>query len=121
MKKMIAFVAVSVLLAACGRSPIQPTHVVNPPLPPATYGVAGTVSEATGDGPRRLVAASIAVVNDVENLTASTDEDGQFSLEGLSAGTWQLSVSKDGYETQTMVLDIQASQTIAVELKPAVN
>ena len=121
MKKMIAFVAASVLLAACGRSPVQPTHVVNPPLPPATYGVAGTVSEATGDGPRRLVAATVAVGNDVENLTASTDEDGQFSLEGLSAGSWQLSVSKDGYETQTMMLDIPTHEAINVELKPAAN
>jgi hypothetical protein len=30
-------------------------------------------------------------------------------------------VSKEGYETQTMMLDIQASQMINVELKAAAN
>ncbi len=121
MKKMIAFVAVSVLLAACGRSPVQPTRVVNPPLPAVTYVVAGTVSEATEDGSRGLAEATVVVGNDVQSLTASTNENGVFSLEGFKAGTWQLSVSKEGYETQIMMLDIQGSQTIEVELKPAAN
>jgi hypothetical protein len=121
MKKVTSFVAITLLMAACGGSPVQPTRVGNTPPPPTTYGVAGTVFEATADGSRGIADATVAVGNDVQRLTASTDENGAFSLEGVKAGTWQLSVSKEGYETQTMMLDLQASQTVEVELKAAIN
>jgi len=121
MKKLISFVAMSLLMAACGGSPAQPTRVGNTPVPPLTYSVAGTVFEATADGSRGIAEATVVVGNDLQSLTASTDENGAFSLEGVKAGTWQLSVSKEGYETQTMMLDLQASQTVEVELKVVTN
>lgn len=121
MKKVISFVVVSLLMAACGRSPIQPSRV--PPAQPApvTYSLAGTVSEATADGPRGVAEAVVVIGNELQSLTVSTDENGAFSLEGINAGPWQVSVTKEGYETQTMTIDIQASQTISVELKTAEN
>jgi uncharacterized lipoprotein YajG len=122
MKKMISFVAITLLMAACGGSPVQPTRVGNTaPPPPATYSVAGTVFEATADGSRGIGEAAVVVGNDLQTLTASTDENGEFSLEGVKAGTWQLSVSKDGYETQTVMLEVQASQSVEVELKAVIN
>lgn len=121
MKKAISFVVVSLLMAACGHSPIQPSRVPATPPAPVTYSLAGTVSEATADGPRGVAEAVVVIGNDSQSQTVSTDENGAFSLEGINAGAWQLSVTKDGYETQTMTLDIQASQTISVELKVAEN
>jgi hypothetical protein len=121
MKKEISFVAMSLLLAACGRSPVQPAPVVHASPSAVTYVVAGTVSEATEDGSRGLANATVVVGNDVQGLGTSTDENGTFSLEGIKPGTWQLSVSKEGYETQTMTIDVQSSQTIDVELKTAAN
>ena len=48
MKRVISLVAMSLLMAACGGSPVQPTRVGNTPPPPqAAYSVAGTVFEAT--------------------------------------------------------------------------
>lgn len=123
MKKVLSFVAVSLLMAACGGSPVQPsTRGGNStPPPPATYSVAGTVFEATADGSRGIADATVAVVNDLQTLTASTDENGVFALEGVKVGTWQLSVTKDGYETRTMMLDVQATQSVDVELKAVSN
>lgn len=122
MKKVISFVVVSLLMAACGGSPAQPSRVGNtPPPPPATYSVAGTVFETTADGSRGIAEAAVVVGNELQTLTASTDENGAFSLEGVKSGTWQLSVSKEGYETQTMMLEVQASQAVDVELKAVIN
>lgn len=121
MKKVISVVAITLLMAACGGSPIQPTRTGSTPVPPAIYRVGGTVFEATADGSRGIADATVVVGNDLQTLTASTDENGGFSLEGVKAGTWQLSVSKEGYETQTRMLDLQASQTVEVELKIVTN
>jgi uncharacterized lipoprotein YajG len=121
MKKVITLVAMSLMLAACGRSPVQPAQVVNAPPPVVTYVVSGTVSEATADGSRGLAGATVVVGNDVQGLGTSTDENGTFSLEGIKAGTWQLSVSKEGYETRTMMIDVQSSHKIDVELNTAAN
>jgi Carboxypeptidase regulatory-like domain len=122
MKKAISFVAITLLMAACGGSPIQPTRVGNtPPPPPATYSVGGKVFEATADGSRGIAEATVVVGNDLQTLTASTDENGGFSLKGVKVGTWQLSVSKEGYETQSVMLDVQASQSVEVELKAVIN
>src|SRR5689334_5797949 len=107
MKKVMAFLGASLLLTACGRSPVQPTPPPANPVPvAATYAVTGTVSEPTGDGPRGVVGASVVIGNDSQSLSATTDENGLFYVEGLKAGPWQLSVSKEGYEPQTMMLDI---------------
>jgi Carboxypeptidase regulatory-like domain len=123
MKKVISFVAMTLLMAACGGSPVQPTRAGSTPapVPTATFSVGGTVFEATADGSRGIADATIKVGNDLQTLTASTDENGAFSLEGVKPGTWQLSVSKEGYETQTMTLDLQASQTVEVELRVVTN
>jgi hypothetical protein len=122
MKKMMSFVAMSALFAACGGSPVRPSAPAVAPSPtpsPVTYSVAGTVSEATQDGSRPVADASVSVGNGASNLTASTDESGKFSVEGLTAGTWELSIGKEGYEPLTMMLEVQASKTIEIELKPA--
>ena len=122
MKKVIAFLGASLLVTACGRSPVQPTPApANPVSVAATYAVSGTVSEPTDDGARRVVGASVVIGNDSQSLTATTDENGAFSVEGLIAGPWQLSVSKEGYEPQTMMLDITSSQTLELELKAAAS
>ena len=121
MKKVISFVAITLLMAACGGSPIQPTRAGSTPVPPAAYSVVGTVFEATADGSRGIADATVAIGNDLRIRTATTDENGGFSLEGVKAGTWQLFVSKEGYETQILTLDLQASQTVKVELKVITN
>ena len=121
MKNVISFVVMSVLMAACGHSPVQPTPVANPPAPSATYSVAGTVFESTGDGARGVADAQIVFGSDLQTLTAATDDNGGFSLEGIKAGTWQLSVSKEGYETLTMMVEVPANQSVDVELKVVTN
>jgi len=121
MKKVISFVAMSLLLAACGHSPVQPSRVADSTPVSVTYAVTGTVSESTDDGSRAVADATVVVANEGQSLAASTDENGTFSLEGLKAGSFQVSVSKEGYETQIMTIEVQASQRIEVELKAAAN
>jgi hypothetical protein len=121
MQKVTSFVVISVLMAACGRSPIQPTPAPSTPLPPSTYSIAGTVFEATADGSRGIADASVMFGKDHVTLTASTDENGEFSLEGITTGTWQLFIAKEGYETQIIVVEVQANKSLEVELKAVMN
>ena len=117
MQKVIAFVVICLLMAACGRSPIQPTPASSAPVPQSTYSIAGTVFETTADGSRGIADASVMFGDDHVTLSVSTDENGGFSLEGVKAGTWQLFIAKEGYETRIIMLEIQADKSLEVELK----
>src|SRR5215471_19965528 len=72
MKKVISFVAMSLLLAACGHSPVQPSRVADSTPVSVTYAVTGTVSESTDDGSRAVADATVVVANEGQSLAAST-------------------------------------------------
>jgi Carboxypeptidase regulatory-like domain len=79
------------------------------------------VFEATADGSRGIADASVMFGKDRVTLSASTGENGEFSLEGITAGTWQLFIAKEGYETQIIVVEVQANKSLEVELKAVMN
>jgi hypothetical protein len=126
MKRALSFIVVSVL-AGCGSSLIRPAHVHRDPAPPPqqaaiTYGLSGSVSEATADGVRSVEGVTVGVGDDFGNfMSGFTDTEGRYAVQGLSAGTWQLRVSKDGYETAIRTIQVSGDMPFDVELRSSSN
>ena len=62
----------------------------------ARYSISGTVRQGSSTGPV-LAGATVAIAG----LTATTNSTGTFSITGILAGTYTLTVSKTGYITKT--------------------
>ena len=92
----------------------------NPPAPPKTGSVAGTViDEKSGEG---IPKALITLRRDPEGgLGQITDSNGKFSLHDVEPGTYTLSVERDRYvlaRGQTQTIDVQPGQaTSDIKLK----
>jgi hypothetical protein len=126
MKTLLSLIVVSALAVGCGPSPIRPTNVIRDPAPspPAanTFGLSGSVTESTADGVRPVEGATIGVEDDFGNyVSASTGTDGRYTVQGLSAGTWQLSVSKEGYDTMIMTIELTGEMALDVEIRSSSN
>jgi Carboxypeptidase regulatory-like domain len=126
MKQLLSFVVVTALFAACSPSPTRPTHVIRDPAPTEqaanTFGLSGSVSESTADGVRPVEGATIGVADEFGNfMSTSSQADGRYEVHGLSAGTWELSVSKDGYDTMTMTVQLSGEMALDIELRTSSN
>jgi Carboxypeptidase regulatory-like domain len=126
MKRLLSFVVVAALFAACSPSPIRPTPGSRNPAPPDqpanTFGLSGSVSESTSDGMRPVDGATIGIGDEFGNfVSTSSAVDGRYEVHGLSAGTWELSVSKDGYETMTMAVQVSGEMALDIELRTSSN
>jgi M6 family metalloprotease-like protein len=65
-------------------------------LSPRTYTLSGTVRQGSATGP--VLSGASVVVGD---KSASTDSTGAFSLGGITAGSYTVTISKSGYLTKT--------------------
>jgi Carboxypeptidase regulatory-like domain len=122
MKKLIALILVSLTVAACGQSPVRPSPPPAPapapgPAPTVSYAVSGVVHRAA-DSTQAIEGAAVSVTDDFSILSATSDDQGRFSVSGVAAGTWQLTVTKDGYEVMTMTIEVAEDMTVDVELAP---
>jgi Carboxypeptidase regulatory-like domain len=121
MKKVIALILVSLTIAACGESPVRPSRPIGPAptlAPTVFYAVSGVVVQRGVSGDQPIEGAAVSVADDFSTFSATTDGEGRFSLSVTAAGTWQLTASKDGYETTTMTIEVAEDMTVAVELAP---
>lgn len=73
--------------------------------------VSGTVSDAAGPVGGATVTADSGK-NQVTTVTSSTGPVGTFALTGLPPATYVLSVAKEGFGTQTQVLDLAPNQKV---------
>ena len=79
----------------------------------------GTVAEEIDGRARRLAGVSLVLGEGYGDLAATTDEEGRFSIVGIHAsGTWELVVSKTGYEPLTLQIAIIGDTTLAIVLNP---
>jgi len=76
-----------------------------------TGGISGTIKNAEGSP---IAAATITLSN---GNTTSTDADGNFSFDGLSPGSYNLTVNKAGYENMTVNLTVSAGSTNTLGIK----
>ncbi|MDZ7763812.1 MAG: carboxypeptidase-like regulatory domain-containing protein [Melioribacteraceae bacterium] len=71
-----------------------------------TGGIKGTVKTITGEP---LISANILIVEN--NFGCATNENGNYVLKNLKPGTYTLSVTYIGYETQTQKVDVYSGRT----------
>jgi Outer membrane receptor proteins, mostly Fe transport len=77
----------------------------------AQYSVGGMVRTETGNGIPR---ASVQVLN--SNQATSTDDQGNFRLEHLSAGTHMIRVSAVGYAAENHTISVHGDATLDIQL-----
>jgi len=101
--------------AACGKTPGGPSGLPagNPRLGDLTLSgrVVDAASPGNGVGGVLVTAAYGGVV-----LNATSESDGNFVLDGLIAGEWQVWFSLPGYIEQYQVIQLESSQAITGEL-----
>ena len=114
--RAVTFV-VALAAAGCGDrdSVLSPSPELPSPLTPApTFTISGVIVEATESGPVAL--EGVTVENAFTHEFAVTDSEGVYSMRGISAGPAQLSISKEGYETQLVEAMVDGDERIDVTL-----
>lgn len=92
-------------LGAAGRDPQYGYGLVNAYAaanftPPSTYNVSGTVIDAVGAQSIQGAKVSIA------GLSATTDGIGGYTIAGVAVGGYNMTVSAEGYQSQTRAVDV---------------
>ena len=109
MQRSMVFAAM-VLTAACGGG-----GVTEPP--PGIYAVSGTVSEEAQAGRRPSSGARVVFERPGEIQRAQSDANGNFTIPGLAAGHWNVTVSKAGYEPQLQEIEVAGNMSLAFQLE----
>ena len=103
------------LKAAKYGSELTDVSITNFPETPvvATYAVSGTV----GEGDTTIAGATVRI----GDKSATTDTQGAFIIEGLTAGTYTMNVSADGYEDASQPVTVTDADVtgLAVTMTPA--
>ena len=108
---------VALAAAGCGErdSILSPSPELPAPLaPPATFTISGAIVESTESGPVALEGA--VVENAFTHEVAVTDSEGVYSMGGIPTGLAQLSISKEGFETQLVDTMVDSDERIDVTL-----
>jgi hypothetical protein len=93
----LAVAAVSVVLTQCSNGPTGPA---GPKLTGAMTGFAILVKSTGGQPARR---DSVVVAIDSTSLTAMTDSAGQWSIPDVMTGTYNLTLTRNGYSSNKLV------------------
>jgi Carboxypeptidase regulatory-like domain len=115
MKQIFALLVASIVTSACGQGgsgSLAPTA----PASSATgaFTVSGGVAEADGGLPLRGV--RVVVSNGIERLSVLSDSSGNYSVQGIPSGPWTVTVSKSGYESESIDADVTTDMTLSFEL-----
>jgi hypothetical protein len=76
-----------------------------------TGSVTGTITDATTDQP--IAGATVSI----PRLQVTTGSDGTYTLNGLPAGSYQMTVSDYGYQTQTQTVTVTAGQATSQNMQ----
>ena len=113
----IAFGAcVGLIFTAGCESSSTPTSPPSAVVRPQTFTLSGIVSEGAGTG---VVPVGGALVRETRSQrSATTDNDGRYSIAELTAGGRSVTVSKAGYVSFTSNLDMSGDATLNVSVAP---
>jgi hypothetical protein len=117
--------AAACLAGACESSPVQPRQTQTPVEPPTVrfVSVRGFVVEPQIDpGAEAMPVSGATIVIDIDPLLypifTLTGADGSFHL-ASSKGTFNVTVTKEGYETLVKSIEISGDMDLRFELKRA--
>jgi hypothetical protein len=117
MKRFIAVLIAGLSIGACSHSaaPTAPTLFLDPA---GSYVLSGTVSGITDAGMIPLGNVRVELVNGDYRRSGISADDGQFAVDGLSAGAWTVTVSKAGYGMDARTVEIADNTSVSFELTP---
>lgn len=81
----------------------------------AQFSMNGTVKNADTKEP--LAGAHVLVNNQLK--AEITNKNGEFSINGLKAGSYTIHISYIGFETASQTIDLRSNQTVEILLRPA--
>jgi hypothetical protein len=108
---MILIATIVALSAACGSEHVQPPTAPAPQ--PPTFALTGTVMEARAGG--RSPAWNVTVEISARHVTL-TDRAGNFSIPGLTEGSYRLHVRSPLHEPLSTTVPIQGDTRIDLEV-----
>jgi hypothetical protein len=129
MKRLIAGLALSVVVTACGSSsspsapsttPTQTTSTpaATAPSAPTVLSLSGTIS-FTGVG-TGLPNASVTILDSVNaGKTTQTDTAGHYELTGLTSAGFNVSITSSGFIGVTRPVNLVTNTTLSVSLLPS--
>ena len=95
-----------------GASPVMPE-----PPPDARFTLSGVVQQPPF---KPLGDAVVEVTGGVDaRRKATTDADGRFTLPGLRAGTFNVAISRPGFQTASTKVELKSNRTITHRLEPS--
>lgn len=119
---MLALLLCVAMMSACSAdksSPVAPSPEPDPPAPPpvTTFTVSGRVVEVAG---APLAGAHVDIARGEEPpLATETDVDGRYHIDNLTAGTYLLRASADGFAPSTVPLEVEADKAVDLTLTRA--
>lgn len=79
-----------------------------------------TLTGQVVDATTQQALADVQVMVDGEDMETTTDTDGSFSFEGLSAGTYTLMAQAEGYQDwESSVTVSEDGESVTIEMEPS--
>lgn len=114
----LSLLSLALLLSACDGNTQSQTFLS--PTPPPAFTLSGVVSEMTPTGPVAIHGATVTQRNSVRAL-AVTDANGRYSLTGLSALSYTISVTMSGFITETKAVTMTGDTQLDISLERMAN
>jgi len=110
----LSLLGLALLLPACDGP--GPSQTVLAPTAPVGYTLSGIVSEMRPSGPTPIAHAALAQTNPPRGL-AFTDANGRYSATGFAASSYTISVTRDGFVTQTTAVTMSGDTQLDIRLE----
>ena len=112
---VLSLVTVGSQPASAQPAPVQVPRVAA--VPTASGGIVrGIISTQNGTIPLGGVLVSLTVERTTQVQTVISEGDGSYRFEGLSAGSYRVAATLDGFEPKTVVVKVEYNQTADVSL-----
>ena len=110
----LTLLSLALLLSSCSGGASSSTFMS--PTAPAAYTLSGVVTEMTPNGPVPIRGATVAQTTRFRAL-ATTDANGRYSMTGLSAASYTISITSFGFVTETQTVGMTGDTQLDISLE----